>query len=98
VARRDLSNAEIERMGREKPGSAAEYLRLRREELAAERQQRREQDDYARFEQEFVRAGGTKSAAREAYTRRRNEAAEKAAVAADEAAVQATRTRIRGRL
>ena len=34
MARRDLANEEIEAMSLEEPGSAAEYLRLRREELA----------------------------------------------------------------
>ena len=41
MARADLTNTEVERMGREKPGSAAEYLRLRREEIEAEKQARR---------------------------------------------------------
>lgn len=86
MTRRDLTNAEIEQMGREEPGSAAEYLRLRREEIAAEREAQREKDDYARFERSFVEAGGTKSGAREAYGRRKNEEAEKAARLADEAA------------
>jgi tetratricopeptide (TPR) repeat protein len=45
MARRDLTNAEIEQMGEENPGSAAEYLRLRREELEAERQVEREKED-----------------------------------------------------
>jgi len=86
MARRDLTNKEIERMGREKPGSAAEYLRLRREEIEAEKQARREADDYARFERAFVDAGGDKEAAKEAYTRYRDEAAEKAVGEADERA------------
>jgi hypothetical protein len=35
MARRDLTNEEIEQMGRDNPGSAAEYLCLRREDHAA---------------------------------------------------------------
>ena len=58
MARADLTNTEVERMGREKPGSAAEYLRLRREELEAEKQAERARDDYARFERAFVGEGG----------------------------------------
>jgi len=49
MARRDLTNKEIERMGREKPGSAAEYLRLRREEIEAEKQARREAQVFRAF-------------------------------------------------
>ena len=50
MARRDLTNEEIETMGLEEPGSAAEYLRLRREELEAEEHERLELED----EHEFV--------------------------------------------
>lgn len=88
MARRELTNNEIEQMGREEPGSAAEYLRLRREELDAEKHAEREKTDYTRFEQAFVEAGGTKSAAKEAYARRKNEEAEKAATAVDRTAAE----------
>lgn len=94
MARRDLTNEEIEQMGRETPGSAAEYLRLRREELEAEKQAEREKDDYARFERTFVDAGGAKSAAKEAYARRKNREAEEAAVAADRAAAEQSTRRV----
>ncbi len=95
MARADLTNTEVERMGREKPGSAAEYLRLRREEIEAEKQARREADDYARFERAFVDKGGAREAAKEAYTRYRNEQAEKAVGAADERARRETMERTR---
>ncbi|MEJ7815481.1 MAG: hypothetical protein WKF53_09940 [Rubrobacter sp.] len=98
MARVDLTNREIEQMAEEKPGSAAEYLRLRREELEAEKQARREADDFARFERAFVGEGGTKDAAREAYTRYRNEEAEKAVGAADERARRETVERMRATL
>jgi hypothetical protein len=37
MVRRDLTNEEIKQMGMDNPGSAAEYLQLRREELEAEK-------------------------------------------------------------
>jgi hypothetical protein len=94
MARPDLTNAQVEQMGQEDPGSAAEYLRLRREELAAEAEAAREREDREAFEREFVAAGGTQGAAREAYRRHKNEEAEKAAVAASEDALQITRRHI----
>ena len=98
MARRDLTNEEIEQMGREEPGSAAEYLRLRREEIEAEKQAKRERDDYERYERAFVDAGGTEVGALEAYTRRQNEEAEKAAATADEMAAERSKQHISGRL
>jgi hypothetical protein len=98
MVRRDLSNKEIEQMGREEPGSAAEYLRLRREELEAEQQKQREEDDKRRYVEAFVNAGGNKSDAEAAYRAHRNEAAAGAAREADEAAVVAGRQRIRSSL
>jgi hypothetical protein len=95
MARRDLTNEEVYQMGQDNPGSAAEYLRLRREELAAEKQAEREKEDIARFTETFVNAGGTKTAAKEAYDRCRNENAEGAAREADEAAFLTERSRIR---
>jgi hypothetical protein len=76
MARRDLTNEEIEAMGREVPGSADEYLRLRREELAEEERQRREEEDKEMFVEAFTEAGGDKKAAEEAYQRKVNEEAE----------------------
>lgn len=98
MARRNLTNEEIEQMGREEPGSAAEYMRLRREELDAEKRSERDKEDYGRFERAFVDAGGTKSAAKDAYDRRRNEEAEKAALEADRASSERTRRHIAGAL
>src|SRR4051794_31953499 len=94
MARPELTNAEVEAMGRENPGSAAEYLRLRREELDAEAEAAREREDREAFEREFVAAGGTQGAAREAYRRHKNEEAEKTAVAASESALQMTRRHV----
>lgn len=48
-------------MGRDNPGSAAEYLRLWREELAAEQEAAREEDDKERFVEQFVAAGGNRA-------------------------------------
>lgn len=61
MARRELTNMEIEQMAQDNPGSAAEYLRLRREELEAEKQAEREKDDEARFVEQFVAAGGNRA-------------------------------------
>jgi hypothetical protein len=94
MARPDLTNEQVEQMGRQNPGSAAEYLRLRREELAAEAEAAREREDRGAFVREFVAAGGTQSAAKEAYRRHCNEEAEKAAVAASEAARLMTRRHV----
>jgi hypothetical protein len=94
MARRDLTNADVERMGREEPGSAAEYLRLRREELESEAQERREVEDEQEFVEQFVAAGGERSAARKAYRSKRNEDALVAAVLADDAASESVRRRI----
>ena len=94
MARRDLTIEDVERMGREEPGSAARYLEERREELEAEKQAEREEDDYRRFEEAFVAAGGERSAAKAAYKDRRNENARIAAGRADEAATEHSRRRI----
>ncbi len=93
MARKDLTNAEIEATAAEEPGSAARYLEERREEA-----ERREAQDKEQFVREFVDAGGTKAEAEEVYRRLRNEEAEKAAVAASEAARQQSRRHISGRL
>ena len=94
MARRDLTVEDVERMGREEPGSAARYLAERREELEAEKQEARERDDYARFEEAFVAEGGTKAAAKASYERLRNERAEASARAAEEAGTVHERRRI----
>jgi hypothetical protein len=89
-----LTNAEVEQMGLENPGSAAEYLRLRREEQEAEEQERREVEDEQEFIEQFVAAGGERSAARAAYRDRRNENVLAAAVRADVGASESVRRRI----
>jgi hypothetical protein len=93
-----LTNAEVEQMGHDEPGSAAEYLRLRREELEIEAQERREAEDEREFAEAFVAAGGERSAAREAYRHKRNEDALAAASRADEDASTSVRRHISGRL
>jgi hypothetical protein len=67
MARRDLSIEDVERMGREEPGSAARYLEERRAEIEAEKQAEREADDERRWIEQFVAAGGERSAAKAAY-------------------------------
>jgi hypothetical protein len=94
MARRDLTNEEIEQMGQENPGSAAEYLRLRREELEAEKQAEREEEDEERFVEQFVAAGGERSAAKAAYRNNRNENAVIAAVLAEDSSVESERHHI----
>jgi hypothetical protein len=94
MARPDLSVKDVERMGKEEPGSAARYLEERREELEAEQQAEREQQDKELYVENFVKAGGDKSAAEAAYKAHRNQQAAEAANRADTAAVVHTRRRI----
>jgi hypothetical protein len=98
MARRDLSNEEIEQMGRDNPGSAAEYLKLRRQELEAEKQAQREEEDKQLFVEQFVAAGGSRSAAASAYQEKRNEEALWSAALAEEAGRESVRSRISGAL
>lgn len=95
MVRRDLTNREIEQMGREEPGSAAAYLEERRKEIEAERVKAREEGDKARYIESFVAAGGERRAAEEAYTASRNEQAATTARRGDQAAALSTRHRIR---
>lgn len=92
MARPDLTNEEIEQMGQENPGSAAEYLRLRRSELEDEKQEAREKEDEERFIEQFVAAGGERSAAKAAYRNNRNENALIAAVFAEDASREMVRS------
>ena len=91
MARRDLTNEDVEQMGLEEPGSAAEYLRLRREELEREKQAEREADDEERWIARFVAAGGDRSDARAARKTAMNEQALEAARSAEASAVEETR-------
>jgi hypothetical protein len=91
MARRNLTNEEVEQMGIDSPGSAAEYLLLRREELEAEKQAEREKDDEERFIETFVSAGGTRADARAARKKLMNDHALEAARQADESAIEQTR-------
>ncbi len=81
-------------MGLEEPGSAARYLDEGRAELEAEKQAALEKDDKERFVERFIENGGTRTAAKEAYTRLLNAAAEQAAVEEAEAALAQSRRRI----
>ena len=78
-------------MGLEEPGSAAEYLRLRREELEAEEWERLEREDEEQFVEQFVAAGGERPAAKAAYRSSRNENALVAVVLANDAAREQVR-------
>jgi hypothetical protein len=99
MVRRDLTNEEIEQMGRENPGSADEYLRLRREEIAAAQEKQGEQDDKERFITQFLASGGTSRAEGEkAYKVHKNEQAAAAARAADEQAANYTRRRMASKI
>lgn len=98
MARKDLTNREIEELAKQSPGSAREYLRLRDEEIAAEKQAEREKDDYERFERAFVGASGTKSEASKAHKALKNERALASAREAEEAALLQSRRHIAGRL
>jgi hypothetical protein len=94
IARRDLTNEEIEAMSLDNPGSAAEYLRLRREELEAEEQAEREKDDEQRFVEQFVAAGGHRADALAARKTLQNEQAFAAARRADEDALEQVRLHV----
>jgi hypothetical protein len=85
-------------MGLEEPGSAAEYLRLRREELESEAQERREVEDEERFVERFVAAGGNRADALAARKKLINERAADAARRADEDASAHVRRHISGAL
>jgi predicted AAA+ superfamily ATPase len=92
MARRDLTNEEIEQMGRDNPGSAAEYLRLRDEELEAERQAERAAEDEERFVEQYVAAGGDPAVAKKALQEKRNEDATITAVLAEDASREMVRS------
>ncbi len=94
MARPDLTNEEIRRMAAEEPGSASEYLRLRREELEAERLAARAEDDRERWIRRYVAAGGSPQSAKGAYQEHLNEQALEAARQAEQAAVVAARQRV----
>ena len=90
--RPDLSSTQVEEMVEKYgPGSAAEYLRLRREELEAEKRALRDRDDEERWIARFVAAGGDRADARAARKKLQNEQALAAARRVDEGAVQETR-------
>jgi hypothetical protein len=98
MARLDLTNKQIEAMHLKEPGSAARYLEERRQEIEAERQKKRDEDDRQRFVEAYVRAGGSRSDAATAFKAHRNEQAAAAARQADKAAVERSRRRARQKL
>jgi hypothetical protein len=79
-------------------GSAAEYLRLRREELEEEKKQQRERQDEEQWIEAFGVAGGERSEAKKARRVALNEQAALAAALAEEAAIEQVRSRIGGSL
>ncbi len=87
MARRDLTNEEIEQMGLDNPGSADEYLRARRAELEAEKQAERKMDDEERWIEQFVAAGGRRADALTERKKLMNEQALEVARRADENAL-----------
>jgi hypothetical protein len=91
---REWTNKELEA---DSAGYLAAQAARRKDEAAAE-QKRRDADDLERFTEAFVRAGGNKSDAEVAYRAHKNERAAVAAREADEAAVVASRHRIRSQL
>ena len=95
MARRDLTAREVEAMVEEYgPGSADEYLRLRCEELEAEKQAELERDDEERFVEQFVAAGGNRADALAERKKLRNEHAAEVARRADEDASMSVRRHV----
>jgi hypothetical protein len=94
MARRDLTNKEIEEWALREPGAPAQYLKERQEEIEAEKQAERDKAQQERFVQAFVNGGGTATAAKEAWKVKQNQHALEVAEAADQAALVASRSRI----
>jgi hypothetical protein len=91
---RTWTNKEIEE---DSEGYLAAQVAFAEDRDAAERQ-RRDGDDLARFEEAFVRAGGTKSEAPAAYKAHKNRRAAEAAARADQEALIAGQHHVRGNL
>jgi hypothetical protein len=90
--RPDLSSREVEEMvEKHGSGSAAEYLRLRQEELEASRAAKREKDDEERWVEQLVGAGGNRADAPAARKTLQNEQALEVASQADDDTVNQTR-------
>jgi hypothetical protein len=81
-------------MGRENPGSAAEYLELRRQELAAEQEAKREEDDRRLFAEQYVAAGGDPVDAGKEWKKFKAEKAAETARQVDGATVEHSRRHI----
>ena len=94
MVRPDLTTKDVERMGREEPGSATRYLFERREEIAAEEQKRREQDDRKQWIEAFVSAGGNRKDGEAAYKAEQSKRAADSARKQTEAATHAQRRHI----
>lgn len=88
----ELSAYDIERMDRP---AIDEYRAKREAQIDASEAERIEADDEARFAESFIEAGGRERDAAAAYKKHRNEQAAETAARAEEAALQASRTRVR---
>ncbi len=88
MARRPLTIDEIDQMSREE---ILAYQEARKDEIAREGQQKQEADDKARFEQQFLAAGGTKTDVDKEWKNYRREQAVAAARRADQVAANESR-------
>jgi len=93
-----LTNAEIERMHREEPGSAARYLEERREEIAAEKEAEREKKRDEDWINNFVAEGGDRKTAAAALKAKKNADAAAKADRLDQEAAYQTRRHVTSRL
>ncbi len=85
MARRPLTIDEIDQMSRDE---ILAYQEARKDEIAREGEQKREADDKARFEEQFLAAGGNKADADKEWKNYRREQAATAARRADQAAAE----------
>ena len=88
MARRPLTIDEIDQMSRDE---ILAYNEARKDEIAREREQKAEADDKARFEQQFLAAGGNKTDVDKEWKNYRREQAATAARRADQVAANESR-------
>lgn len=93
----DLTSRDVEELSKA-GGDPAAYLQERRRQIAAAEEKRREADDFERYRQAFVEAGGNASDAKASYEAMRRGRAAEAAERSDRAALHYARAGIRGRL
>jgi hypothetical protein len=89
---RELMSHQIEKLDRQ---AVLDYQRRRSEQIKEKKEKEAESRAFENFKQSYVAAGGTESSAEAAWTTHKNEIAESAALAADQEAVQAARSRNR---